>query len=324
MKCKYVYTLISNGEDNYTEQMAVSVFSLKYYNSPADVILVTDQCTIDEIHSHQLDGLLQEIDEIVIVETNASFNGLQRSRQLKTSIRNLVEGDFLFIDTDTIITGKLENINEFDNIVIGAVYDGHHKNVMIKFNEKANAVMDKIGWKKELLTEYYNSGIIFVKDCDEARDFYKKWNENWIMTKDLGYNFDQLSFAFTNKEFNNLIKPLPFYLNAQVNTTSLLLISNALILHLFYGSNKSKNIVNILSKFSDDLYLRVKKQKRLSDLDKIEILRWKNLLYPEIEKQSTLERKILFIMFKACMQGNLKDTLKAYYIKLKRKFYQKK
>lgn len=324
MKCKYVYTLISNGEDNYTEQMAVSAYSLKHYNTSANIILVTDQRTLDDIHLHGMDGLLLDIDDVVVAETEASYNGMQRSRQLKTSVRNLVDGDILFIDTDTIITGKLEYINEFDNIVLGAVYDGHHKNVTIKFNEKANAVMDTIGWKKEFITEYYNSGIIFVKDCDEARDFYKKWNENWIKTKDLGYNFDQLSFAFTNKELNNLIKPLPFYLNAQVNTTSLLLISNALILHLFYGSNKSKNIVNKLSKFSDDLYLRVKKQKKLSDLDKIEVLRWKTLLYPEIENQSTLERKILFILFKACMQGNLKDTLKAYYIKLKRKFYQKK
>lgn len=324
MQCKFVYTLISTGEDYYTEQFAVSAFSLKYYNTSANIILITDQRTIDDIHSHQMDNLLQNIDEVIIAETDSSFNGMQRSRQLKTSVRNLVEGDILFIDTDTIITGKVEFVDGIDNMIIGAVYDGHHKKAVIKFNEKVKGVMDAMAWNMSSILEYFNSGIIYIKDCKETREFYKKWNANWIQTKNLGYNYDQLSFAFTNIEFNNIIKPLPFYFNTQVNSSSLLLISNALILHLFYGSNKTRKIVNILSNFGDELYLRVKKQKSLSDFDKREIIGWKKLLYPELEEQIAIERRILYIFFMACMRGNLKVTVEAYFNKLIRKIFNKK
>lgn len=324
MWCSFVYTLISTGEDYYTEQLAVSAFSLKYYNPSAKIILITDQRTIDAIHSHQMDSLLQDVNEVIIAQTDSSFNGIQRSRQLKTSIRNLVEGDVLFIDTDTIITGKVEYTEEIDNMIVGAVYDCHNKTAKTKFNKTAKIVMEAMGWNKDVLKEYFNSGIIFIKNCKEARDFYKKWNENWIKTKDLGYNYDQLSFAYTNIQFDNLIKPLPFYFNTQVNTSSLLLISNALILHLFYGSNKTIKLVNILTKFSEDLYLRIKRQKKLSDLDKREIIGWKKSIYPEIEKQSEIERKLLYKLFEACMQGKIMTLVKFYYNRLVRKFYPKK
>ena len=67
----------------------------------------------------------------------------------------------------------------------------------------------------------------------------------------------------------------------------------------FYGSNKSKNIVNILSKFGDELYYRIKQQKGLTELDKKQIIGWKDLLYNEIEIQSEIECKIVFILFKS-------------------------
>lgn len=324
MKCKFVYTLISNGDDNYTEQMAVSVFSLKYYNTSAEVILVTDQRTIDDIHLHKMDDLLRDIDEVVIAETNSSYNGMQRSRQLKTSVRDLVDGDILFVDTDTIITGSLESVNAFDNMVIGAVYDLHRRKTPTNFNNKVKDVMKAMAWNKEILKDYFNSGVIYIKDCKETHDFYKRWNDNWIKTKNLGFNYDQLSFAFTNIEFDNIIKPLPFYYNTQVNTSSLLLISNALILHLFYGSNKSKKIVNILSKFGDELYLRVKQQKYLSEFDKIQIVEWKTLLYPEIERQSEIDGKILYILFKACLLGDFKHTFNTYVNKVVRRIFKRR
>lgn len=322
MRCKFVYALISNGEDNYTEQMAISAFSLKYYNNSAYILLVTDQRTIDDIHLHKLHGLLQYINEVIIAETDPTFSGMQRSRQLKTSIRSLVEGDILFVDTDTIITGSLDGIDLLENITLGAVYDGHQRKIPTNFNAKERNVMKAMSWNKDNLISYFNSGIIYVKDCKETRDFYKKWNANWIKTKNLGFNYDQMSFAFTNIECDNIIKPLPFYFNTQVNISSLLLISNALILHLFYGSNKSKQIINILSGYYDEVCFRVKQQKCLSEFDKREIIGWKTSLYSEIENQSEMERKILFIMFKACMQGNLRDTFKLYYHKLIRKIFK--
>ena len=192
--------------------------------------------------------------------------------------------------------------------------------LLVEFQNGVTKIYDS----KKLLKDYFNSGVIYIKDCKETHDFYKRWNNNWIQTSKMGFNYDQLSFAFTNVEFNNIIKPLPFYYNTQVNTSSLLLISNSLMLDLFYGSKKSKKIINILGKFGDELYLRVKQQKYLTEFDKTQIIEWKTFLYPEIERQSEIDGKILYILFKSCMLGDFKHTFNTYAKKIVRKIFKRR
>ena len=50
-------------------------------------------------------------DEVVVVKLPENLTPQQRYRQLKTSIRNRIDGDFLFIDCDTVIVKSLEEID---------------------------------------------------------------------------------------------------------------------------------------------------------------------------------------------------------------------
>ena len=58
--------------------------------------------------------MLPLVDNIVMRKFSEEINNRERSRSLKTNLRHIVSGDYLFIDTDTIITGDLSFV---DNIV---------------------------------------------------------------------------------------------------------------------------------------------------------------------------------------------------------------
>ena len=63
-------------------------------------------------------------DEKAVVNVPEHYNKVQTSRYLKTSLRQTVEGDFLFIDSDTIITDSLADADSLTGNVM-MVLDYH-------------------------------------------------------------------------------------------------------------------------------------------------------------------------------------------------------
>ena len=104
---KYVYVLTSNETDFYAEQAVVSIYSLKKFNSGCFVVLVVDSSTNENlINGRELVKNL--VDEVIVIDIPPLFSNHQKSRFLKTSLRDIISGDFIFIDTDTIILGSLD------------------------------------------------------------------------------------------------------------------------------------------------------------------------------------------------------------------------
>ena len=96
-------------------------------------------------------------EEKITVDFNPEIGNKQCSRWIKTNLREYVKGDFLFIDTDTVITDKLDEIDDWD-IDIGMVYDLNritpttfHKKLFEKVYHQALPVG----------VPYYNSGVSF-------------------------------------------------------------------------------------------------------------------------------------------------------------------
>lgn len=120
---KYVYVLTASAADTYYEQFLLSIASLRLYNPNASVIVLTDKNTgnyLSGIHG----GYKKYASEIKVIDVPGEFSQKESSRWIKTSIHNHVSGSFLFIDCDTIITGRLDA--DFDpSIKIGAVLDTH-------------------------------------------------------------------------------------------------------------------------------------------------------------------------------------------------------
>lgn len=207
MKTKIVYVVVSSPDDIYLEQAYISMYSLKYYMPDAHIVLLTDKLT-----SETLTGIRKEkvryVDEMKVIDLDGSkYNAQQRSRQLKTSIRNLIEGDFLFIDCDTIITRILDDI-EHVNAPIAACYDSH---CLLKDNpyREMNLRMGRqLDFPLDHESVFFNSGVIYVKDVPVAHEFYRLWNI--YLNQGYQYNVykDQPSFAKTNYEMNHIVHQL--------------------------------------------------------------------------------------------------------------------
>ena len=203
MKTQIVYTLISSEKDYFLEELWVSLYSLRLFHPEAMVRVLVDEPTKE--YMNRFPELCRLITEIVIVPVPANYNAKQRSRVIKTTVRNVIDGAYLFIDTDTVICKPL---NEIDNLDcdIAAVPDGHLllKDCMFPPTKSTNQI-----FKTDVSDSKYwfNSGVMFVADNERTRKFYQKWNENWTYSCfEKGQSQDQPALLFTDKEFGYVIK----------------------------------------------------------------------------------------------------------------------
>lgn len=264
MKTKIVYVVVSDEKDIFLEQALLSVFSLRKHNPDAYVELVIDQVTNGSIFGKRSE-INKYINKTTIIEVPVKYNKGQRSRWIKTNLRNVIDGDYLFIDTDTIITDSLEEIDNFGGD-IGAVKDKH---APVKYNKDKNKLLlwsKQDGWTYSEDLSYFNSGVMYVRDCEFTHEFFREWNKRWQNCSIL-YNrfYDQSLFAATNEYFQYPIKELAGEWNCQP-TNGLSYLYKAKIIH-YWGYNRK----NYAWEFYDKSIIRDIKEsgnipKYISDL----------------------------------------------------------
>jgi hypothetical protein len=207
MKTKAVYVLTSSSKDYYYEQLLMSVYSLKLYNPDMQTVLVTDTTT-NETLAPGRNRIKGYFDDIIVVDIPKYFSKKQCSRYLKTSLRPLIDGDFLYIDVDTVICDSLIEIDEL-NVEVGAVPDLHK------------------------ISQYYNSGVMYSKDTLTARKLYKLWHEMWLEDVRNGINTDQHSLDLANKRLGNVIARMLDIYNCMIKYGGSRFWNEAKIVHYF-------------------------------------------------------------------------------------------
>lgn len=162
------------------------------------ISLLVDEVTEESFVGNRKKELCY-VDNLIVAKIDRQLTAQQRSRILKTSARDYLKGDFIFIDTDTIVTRPFPS-NIFSDIPssISACYDSHSLFKDNPYREMCISDGNKLEWPIESEDYYFNSGVLFVKDDDVARTFYKKWNLTWLEGKGKGVFMDQPAFAKTN------------------------------------------------------------------------------------------------------------------------------
>lgn len=254
---KYVYVLVSNNQNIYTEQMWASIHSLRIYNPKAHIEIITDTDTQTLLLTNYA-TMLETINNIVVCDPPKDFTLAAKSRFLKTSIRNIISGDYLFLDTDTIICGDLSEIEQFEGDIL-CVNDLHVKfscNPYYNINVKILKKVFKMDVSKA--SNYFNSGVMLVRDNDLTRKFYKEWHNNWLFGYiNFGLKTDQQSLLKTDFELNSIITPLSGIYNCQV-TMSVKFLHEAKIMHFF--NNLVLDSAKTLSIFlNGNIYKEIKK-----------------------------------------------------------------
>ncbi len=230
MKTQIVYTLISSEKDYFLEELWVSLYSLRIFHPEVTVKVLVDEPT--EKYMKRFPKLCDMITEIVVVSVPENFNAKQRSREIKTSVRNVIDGAYLFIDTDTVVCKKLDGIDEL-TCNMAAVPDGHLPLSECMF-PPTKGVERMFGISLSDAKFWFNSGVMFVADNDRTREFYKKWHENWTFSCfEKGNSQDQPALLATDKQFGYVIDELPGIYDAQV-AMSLKYFADAAILHWWH------------------------------------------------------------------------------------------
>jgi len=255
MKTKILYVLVSNSNDIFWEQTFVSISSLRMTNQNVSVTILMDKVTHDSLIGVR-SRLKNIVDEIIVIDLPKYSTNKEKSRILKTNMRNYVNGDFLFIDSDTII---LSDLSEIDNVTddISAVYE-RNRIVSEDFGRASyEEALMRFDCKLYDSDEYFNSGVMLVKDKLETRQFFSEWHSQWMKGKKLGIMFDQPSLGVVNQKYNSFIKPLDGSWNCQ-GRFCLKYIYTAKIFHYLFDSSFSFPLM------SKDLFLELKKTGELS------------------------------------------------------------
>lgn len=251
-KMKYLYVLVSSEFDFYAEQAFLSVFSLKKYNPNAFVSFLMDTETENYLRSC-FENFFHFIDEVKVISLSNKSNK-EKSRILKTTMRNYIDGDFLFIDCDTIVCEDLSSIAN-SNCDMACVLDTHvsvdkhtFRNAIISNYKKCNfevAVAENV---------HFNSGVIWCKDNERTRNFFNDWEKLWKKSSQHGIIIDQPSFNYANVINNKMVNELTGDWNCQLIHGGVKYLSSAKIIHYFSSiNNKYGNpfIINNKSIFQE-------------------------------------------------------------------------
>lgn len=228
---KIVYVLSSDHNDIYLEQTLLSVHSLRKTNTNVFVELVCDQRTYSTLQGKRAE-VLKYIDKKTVIDVPEIYNKVQTSRWLKTSLRKYVEGKYLFLDSDTVITDRLDGICNFKDD-IGAVPDGHVNMGLTPYNKGLRSISRKDDWTFNENLPYYNSGVLYVKDTEIATKLYEGWHSRWIKgVENKNHVSDQSYLAASDEELGHVIQPLDGIWNCQIARNGLPYLHDSKIIHL--------------------------------------------------------------------------------------------
>ena len=198
MKTQLLYILVSSPSDVYLEQAFVSASSARLRNPGARIVLLTDRSTADGLEERGAIGTAFKalFTEVIVADVDPALPAMKRSRLLKTGMRGYVQGDFLFIDADTVVARSLADIDSVE-APLAACRDLHSPFAVHPHREATVNMCRKLGFDASSVKDYFNSGVLLVKDTPENHAFFRAWQKNYLAGWDKGIRPDQPSLAQT-------------------------------------------------------------------------------------------------------------------------------
>ena len=266
---KIVYILISNGNDAYYNQLLISLRTLRARMKNIPVIVLSDIETKRNIESMDEAEILK-LAQVHGVEIKGEYSKKEKSRYIKTSFRNILSGDLLFIDCDTAICEDFSSYYNEDALAMvddeNTCFSQHlDREVIEKENKKLSFVID--GYKN-----YYNSGVIWVRDLPETRKFFKYWHMYWKKELQYGDCLDQPPLNYVNEKIMPLISKLPVIWNCQVSSSpsGVQYLSDAYIIHYYNFNSGAYMLANrefVLNNMNSTVMQKIIENPRAAFID---------------------------------------------------------
>jgi len=172
---KVVFVITSQGRDFYSAMLRVAIVSLRATNPFVTIVVVCDPLTEINLKKYK-DPVISQLDLLIVMDTPSGSDSF-KSRFLKTTLRSVVDGPFLFLDVDVFVRGSLADI-----FLINADISAAYNHSMKHFNHQIWAhdlsTLKGLRWLSEE-SMYFNSGVVFFNDTPAAKKFVVEWHRLW-------------------------------------------------------------------------------------------------------------------------------------------------
>ena len=223
-------------ETHFAEIAAVSIATLRLVSPHARIAVLTDRQT-SSASSPGVAAIRDGSDDFVAIDCPGT-DPLHRSRFLKTGMRGLTSGRFLYLDSDTIIMKSLDALWSIDCDIAASLdvtpKGESHSNINASFEAPA------LPWP-HTTKQYLNAGVIYFADSQAAYAVGEEYSSGWSQfLKTTGKANDQPSFNRAAHIAGARLNILPSSYNAQISMNPLLL-RGAKIVHFFTKDLESRD-----------------------------------------------------------------------------------
>lgn len=242
MKTKIVYVLVSQEADYYYEMTLLSLYSLRLHH-PKDIVQI-----VMDVDTHQrLTGMESSIlcdATPIVVSIPSKYSAKQRSRFLKTRLTEIIEGDFLYLDVDTLVNNSLEDIDSVKSDVAFGLDRGSNS-ILMELSKKAGF--------SQFNQPFYNGGVFYVTHTDISCKFFSVWHSSWQQSLKNGVSEDQPALWHTNVFLDFPVNELDGSWNCLIRRQSFLkYLNNAHIIHYLISIHdqpiRSRMLLNSIKK----------------------------------------------------------------------------
>jgi hypothetical protein len=256
---KFCYVLTTTGHDLFADMTYASAAFLRHAYPEGEIV-----CLCDAQSHHALaearHPLLELIDRSQAVATPNGPAGF-RNRFVKTQMRLILEGDFVYFDSDTLVVDRIDEILSCPAPLAG-VPDPAAVDDPSGVDPYGQTVFETMGWQMPS-GAYINGGVLLMRDCEPTRRFARLWHEKWKDWSRRGRHTDQQSLNSALADSGIEYGVLENRFNAQVNGRPSLCLEPVAVWHL-YSSHHDNEVMGVPTTILDEAITRFRSEGRLT------------------------------------------------------------
>lgn len=184
------YALVSPRKSRYAVMACLSILALRRLYRSARITLLVDPATPPTLAAHypELPGI---VDDVITIPDATMDHLPTRSFYLKMRSRDVLQGDFAYLDSDTLPVRPFAEVFERDWDIALVQDRNHHCPITPCYPHWEIERLRKTGWDNPI-PKYFNAGIVFLRDNAAARRVVADWQARWRVLYGLGDGWDQL------------------------------------------------------------------------------------------------------------------------------------
>lgn len=207
---RFVYVVISQGNDTYLDLTYLSAKVLRASNPSSRISVYLDAETLGFIQASK--HLLQEVVDDFVPCMTPDKSNVFKSRYIKTRLRKWIQGDFIYLDSDTLPIKPLDELAHIPGSFAACL--NWNQEEKPNYCEREKAYFEQYALK--LPQFYVNGGVLVWRDTPFAHDLSKRYISYWDLaaTDEVYYDQPALNAALAQVSHEE-VKLLDASYNAQ-------------------------------------------------------------------------------------------------------------